>query len=365
MERHTNSRSMILTLPETTEIQNPVLSDFSDEYLRHYIDHEIQCLGQNPICIPNNWIVQIRFNDPYNLKNGTSSFMDILTTGLNNGAITHVIPLFDAWFCRMKNLDPLEKNIRFTTLCRNEDYLYGVIAAHRNGTDAHTLRGIRTDKGLHVFSSDKTGIEALKNCLHYYETHFFEKENSTTLLEIVSVRTLDMNPVPSGNKFAEIGDLKNSPQQLPQGFYSKDKDLVKLGIREFDMIPTLENYRNFTIQNGIDVLDYSQRNYNFINLRMARMGLVGSEDDFIGGYFNRFHTYAGSFCDLFDRVEKYANQEDFNNALEEIRVTAGKIIDKDFSDMHCYESPQIKEKLSPQQIDDEYAETQKRRGIKM
>lgn len=38
---------------------------------------------------------------------------------------------------------------------------------------------------------------------------------------------------------------------------------------------------------------------------------------------------------------------------------------KKLSDMHCYENPQIKEKLSPQQIDDQYAEPQKRSGIKM
>ena len=225
------------------------------------------------------------------------------------------------------------------------------------------LQGIRTDRGLHLFSVDNAGDRALKNCLHYYGSHFFDKQRGTDRLDLVLLNTLGETPQTLGNECKEMFNYK--PLDLPATFFCHDPSLIELVERRFDMLPTLANMRSLQNIGGVAETDYDSQNHSFMRLAMLHSGQCTNTDDLPLHPFTEF-AFEDTFRDLMREREADVSGSNAESIAARVRERAGQLLETQFPHLrYCREPEQIEAQLREQNPDQAVCPERQRRGPKL
>lgn len=239
------NQQLIFTLTPQLNISRAVLTSDSSEALLRYIHEEIFSLGKNPERIDPKWITSIpvrNCDDISQLSHDELQYM--VRKELSNRAEKDIrtIPLFDAWFCDQHGMNPLMDECRHDKLRTHEDYGYWKYEmTPKLIEDDHLLHGIRTDRGLHLFSTGNTGYKAMSRCLTYYAMHLFDKQSGISHLELLTLYPLEGFVPTAGHRFLDREDRECTPADLPDKYFNDDIAAIYLVDKKFDMAPTLAN----------------------------------------------------------------------------------------------------------------------------
>lgn len=352
MDKQSNPCSLYLSLLPENEIKNVYISDSDEEGFRQYLTEQVQMLNDKSCEIPNTWLVQINFENRRNLEVGISKIESAIRSELEQqkGKIMHTICLMDAYYCHLKHIDPLLEENKFASIAKTPDYFMLTISTKSEYTFEHSLMGIRTDRGVHVFSADWKGMEAMNACLQYYEKHFFCREHATNRLEVIYIKAIGEMPAPCGNLFFENKNLKTTPLHLPQDYFCPDKSLLEITCSKFDMRPTIENYSTFCTKNGKDPMKSSTSNFEFLCLAQIR--------DAFSHHLARIFpewpdntAFGNDFLDLFLKYGKCKDIGQLRKVQKEIKDFAARLIGEKYPDKICFRDPdQIKDRISKDEV---------------
>lgn len=294
MDKQSNPCSLYLSLLPENEIKNVYISDSDEEGFRQYLTEQVQKFDDSSCAIPDIWLVQINFENRRKVERATSKIEGIIRSELEQqkGKIMHVISLMDAYYCYLKHINPLLEENKYANIVKTEGYFLLMISSKTQYMHEHSLMGIRTDRGVHVFSPDRKGMKAMNACLHYYEKHFFCREHATDRLEVIYIKAIGEMPAPCGNLFGENNNLETTPLHLPQNYFCHDKSLVEITTSKFDMHPTMQNYSIFCTKNGIDPMKTSTPNFEFLCLAQIRDGYSHHLASLFPEWPDNTHPYA-------------------------------------------------------------------------
>lgn len=349
------TRQLIFTLTPQLDISRAVLTSDTSEALLRYIHEEIFSLGKNPEWIVPKWITSIlvrNCNDISRLSHDELQY--IIRKELSNHEEKDIrtIPLFDAWFCDQHGMNPLMDECRHDKLRTHEDYgFWKYEMTPELIEDDHLLHGIRTDRGLHLFSSDNIGYQAMFQCLTYYTMHLFDKQSGISYLELLMLYPLEGFVPTVGHRFLNRENWECSPAELPDEYFSDNITAVYLVGKKFDMAPTLANDLELRHNNGIAELEIMPSIHDFTCLALLHEGRVARPEDIEEEWYACF-SYKSRFCELVDDLDDCDNAEERATVSCQIRTLAGEIMQKEFPDMHYRPERQME-----QNINSEYKHT--------
>lgn len=163
MDKQSNPCSLYLSLLPENEIKNVYISDSDEEGFRQYLTEQVQKFDDSSCAIPDIWLVQINFENRRKVERATSKIEGIIRSELEQqkGKIMHVISLMDAYYCYLKHINPLLEENKYANIVKTEGYFLLMISSKTQYMHEHSLMGIRTDRGVHVFSPDRKGMKAM------------------------------------------------------------------------------------------------------------------------------------------------------------------------------------------------------------
>ena len=340
MDKQSNPCSLYLSLLPENEIKNVYISDSDEEGFRQYLTEQVQKFDDSSCAIPDIWLVQINFENRRKVERATSKIEGIIRSELEQqkGKIMHVISLMDAYYCYLKHINPLLEENKYANIVKTEGYFLLMISSKTQYMHEHSLMGIRTDRGVHVFSPDRKGMKAMNACLHYYEKHFFCREHATDRLEVIYIKAIGEMPAPCGNLFGENNNLETTPLHLPQNYFCHDKSLVEITTSKFDMHPTMQNYSIFCTKNGIDPMKTSTPNFEFLCLAKIRDGY----SHHLASLFPEWPdntAFGTDFLDLFLKYGKCKDNTQLRIIQKEIKDFANRLINEKYPDKICCREP--------------------------
>ena len=249
--------SLLLTLtPYKTAIHARITSDPEKDFPA-FINSDIQHIGDDPRTVPGYWFLHVDYKRKRDIPELSSTDLlpkVILALSQNVAVIMNGLPMIDVFFCRKQGLDALAPENRHEIIAR--DFRYDVMVnehTRNSNVKLNLFQGIRTDRGLHLFSQNANGQEGIRNFLHYYGNNFFNKQRPCNSLEIVTVYPLG-NPPTVGKEISKMEIHKYLPPKLPKVIFCKDPALICITERRFDMRPTLSNQRKIITQNDLSYL---------------------------------------------------------------------------------------------------------------
>lgn len=365
MEKQDYKSSLLLKLAPDNVVVQARITENPDIDFREFINDNLLLLSPVQFLISNELLMRIDFRNPNDIPEINDKFplVDLTRLLQDHSACKDIkitaIPLFDAWVCSECNLDPLAPDNNHIQLKDSRDY------ANYYLNNRDNFIGIRTDLGLHLFSSDEKGFLALRRCLEYYSNHFFDKQKGTDHLDIVSVRILDEAPEFSGNKFSNTMDWKVSPLDLPQDFFNRNKAIIEIPENKFDMLPTVYNYYRLRNENEISSISMSDRLYDYTSLIELHDGeCTLSEPLDPETNFQQF-SFEDRFDDLKDELFDCDDDAERAEARQRFRERVEEIMEKEFPELHYCRDPKVieAELLQTQQTDEPIANVVK--GLKM
>lgn len=153
-------------------------------------------------------------------------------------------------------MNPLMDECRHDKLRTHEDYGYWKYEmAPKLIENGHLLQGIRTDRGLQLFSMGNTGYKAMSRCLTYYAMHLFDKQSGISYLESLMLYSLEGFVPTAGHRFLDKDDWEYTPADLPDKYFNDDIAAISLVDKKFDMAPTPANDLELRHNNGISELE--------------------------------------------------------------------------------------------------------------
>ena len=374
MNRTNEPASLLLTLTPDKKIVLGCMTLEPDYDFPRFIDIDMCEIGKDIRTKPENWFLRLdykRRRDFPILSEPGIDAPDLLgqvkqSLAQGKATVAKVLPLFDVYFCRQRGRDPLAPENRHDILV--QDILYGTDLYNlcsKDNTSNNLMQGIRTDRGLHLFSADDAGYDALTSCLRYYCDHFFDKQRGTDRLDVVSVYPLGETPHTLG-KDMDCRELFNyKPLDLPETFFCRDPALIELTERKFDMLPPLNNMCTLLDQNGIIEMDCSEPAYNFMCLAMLHSGQCINTDDLPLHPFTEF-AFEDTFRDLMREMQADVSGSNTASIAARVRERAEQLLETHFPDLrYCREPEQIEAQLREQNPDQAVCPERQRRGPKL
>lgn len=331
------TQQLIFTFTPQRDISRAVLTSDSFGALLRYIHEEIFSLGKNPERIDPKWITSIPVcdcDDISQLSHDELQYMIRKELSNREEKDVRTIPLFDAWFCDQHGMNPLMDECRHDKLRTHKDYgFWKYEMTPKLIENDLLLHGIRTDRGLHLFSPGNIGYKAMSRCLTYYAMHLFDKQSKISYLELLTLYPLEEFVPTVGHRFLDKDDWERTPADLPSKYFNDDIAAIYLVEKKFDMAPTLANDLELRHNNGIAELEIMPPVHDFTCLALLHEGKAARPEDIEEEWYACF-SYKSRFCDLVDDLDDCDNTEERTTVSNQIQTLAGEILQKEFPNMH-------------------------------
>ena len=333
--------SLLLTLtPYKTAIHARITSDPEKDFPA-FINSDIQHIGDDPRTVPGYWFLHVDYKHKKDIPELSST--DLLPKVIQAlsrkvAVIKSGVPMIDVFFCRKQDLDAIAPENRHEIIA--QDFRYDVMVnEHTRNSDVklNLFQGIRTDRGLHLFSQDANGQEGIRNFLHYYGNNFFNKQRPCNSLEIVTVYPLG-NPPTIGKEISKMEIHKYLPSKLPKVIFCKDPALICITEHWFDMRPTLSNQRKIMTQNDLSYLQTNTRVHDFMCLAYLHEGICTHTRELPKDNINEF-SHQDRFCSMMQELDAAQGSPRTEEIGKRVRELAGRILKKDFKNLHYRREP--------------------------
>lgn len=343
MNQQKNDASLLLVLTQQNSITHALITKNPETDFKLFIDEKVKALGPDPKSIPGDWLLRIDYQNQADIPDISSpSLIMGITDSLNKNIaeIKKIMPLFDVYYCRERDRDELAPQNAHDIISHEEEFF---IEEYNRGTldlqDSRLLRGIRTDRGLLLFSDNEEGSLAMMKCLCYYGNRFFNKNREFDQYDLVTVYPLDCNHPTSGNWFAHNNLSRLNPSELPDEIFSNDRSLLELTSRKFNMLPTLENHRILMQEAGLDEMSSYSRIHDFYCLGLLHEGRCLHIRELPGEEPYEDFSYLLNFMVLMHGLDAAPNESVKNNLQTHVRELAGEILKRDFGDLQYCREP--------------------------
>lgn len=332
---------VLLTLTKDNKIERVRHCTHSDDKLRDYFDAIIAKFKNDFYAMKDIWVLKMVFTDKSRIPDiAIMDQYETLQKLLRNPQLYGIkehkaFLVHDLDFCSLHGFDPLSYEGAHEKI------------AKRIGVYAYTddFRAIRTDRGVHVFTSDETGDHAIENCLSYYEGHFFSTKRGTDRFDLITVRPIDQIPQGILNPFADTVDWNTASLDLPDDFFCKGVTMLELTEKKIDMLPTVSNYWSFSHENEISDISSSTDVYDYCCLIGICEGDIQRPDMIEGEWYESF-SLENRFDDLLEELDDCDDNIEREDVSSRIKQLAAKILTEEFADFrYCREPEKIEEQL--------------------
>lgn len=357
MDQQKNDASLLLVLTPQNGITHALITKNPEADFKLFIDEEVKALGPDPKSIPEDWLIRIDYQNQADIPDISSP---LLVMGIadslkkNVAKVKKILPLFDVFYCRNTGRDEFAPQNAHDIISHEEEFFS---EGYNRGTldlkDSRLLRGIRTDRGLLLFSDNEEGSLAILKCLCYYGNRFFNKNREFDQYDLVTVYPLDCNHLTSGNWFAHNNLSRLNPSELPDEIFSNDRSLLELTSRKFDMLPTLENHRILMQEAGLDEMSSYSRIHDFSCLALLHEGRCLHIRELPREEPYEDFSYLPNFMVLMHGLDSAPNESVKNNLQTHVRELAGEILKRDFGDLQYCREPAQTEIQSHEHLPDD------------
>ena len=340
MEIQQNPVSLFFTV--TTALTTPshlmVITRNPERDYPAFLHNNLRTLKDTNGKYGDHWLVRADFPDQPNIPRFESAIEGRLLATLGqmielqdskNPIRLHVTTLNDIAYCQEHNIPFDSPQASHHNLQKH--FAYGI---NPYELPIPVIPAVRTDRGIHLFSSSEKGEQAMKRCFRYYAGHFFRKDRCTDTLEIVSALPLN-RPLSAynGNKFNEFSDWDIPSKRLFASYFNREPCLL-LAEQQFDMHPTLKNYHEMIY--SLDI-DSPCQNFDFTCLEQIKQGICLPNE--LIGEWNESFSFKDRFDELNDEWDDCDDDSERAEVAGKMVARAQSVLTKEFPEYHCLPEP--------------------------
>ena len=126
--------------------------------------------------------------------------------------------------------------------------------------------------------------------------------------------------------------------KLPKVIFCKDPALICITEHWFDMRPTLSNQRKIMTQNDLSYLQTNTRVHDFMCLAYLHEGICTHTRELPKDNINEF-SHQDRFCSMMQELDAAQGTPRTEEIGKWVRELAGRILKKDFKDLHYRREP--------------------------